>query len=194
MSNNPLFWLVLVLKVCSWPLDAQSPINRWILICCICHFQVVPSSLLIFASCVCKFLQYLISALSWRGKGDHLFRVTCSFVLWRATHCRQTLPGCVGSAHSEWTTWGLLQPKLVCVSQVHITQAPRSSARTLSWEGPCFRALPRPKPLRHIFLDVPWAHRPRWAVCLMHLSGPSSLFSWVCCKGLVSCVPCVSLG
>ena len=42
---------------------------------------MVPSSLLVLASSVCKSLQYLIFALTQVGKGGHLFRLACSVVL-----------------------------------------------------------------------------------------------------------------
>ena len=44
--------------------------------------RVVPSSLFILASFVCKSLQCLISALKPMEEGGHLFRLTCSVVLW----------------------------------------------------------------------------------------------------------------
>ena len=43
---------------------------------------MVPSSLFILASSVCKSLQCLISALTQGGEGGHLFRLTCSLALW----------------------------------------------------------------------------------------------------------------
>jgi len=42
----------------------------------------VPSSLFILVSSVCKSLQCLISALTQGGESGHLFRLTCSVVLW----------------------------------------------------------------------------------------------------------------
>ena len=39
------------------------------------------ASLFILASSVCKSLQYLTSTLTQGGKGNHLFRLTCSIVL-----------------------------------------------------------------------------------------------------------------
>ena len=38
--------------------------------------------MLILASSVCKFLQCLISTQTQGGEGGHLFRLTCSVVLW----------------------------------------------------------------------------------------------------------------
>ena len=44
--------------------------------------RAVLSSLFIFASSVCKSLWYLIFTLTQEGEGSHLFRLTCSVVLW----------------------------------------------------------------------------------------------------------------
>ena len=44
--------------------------------------KVVPSYLFILDSSVCKSLQCLIFTLPQRGEGGHLFRLTCSVVLW----------------------------------------------------------------------------------------------------------------
>ena len=83
----------------------------------------------------------------------------------RDGHCKQIPLGCVGSAHSGWTTLGLPQPKAACTSWVHSAQAPGCSARALSQVDPAFHALLRPKPLG--FLGAPQGHRPRWAVCFV---------------------------
>ena len=64
--------------------------------------------LFILASSVCWSLQCLISALTQGGEGGHLFRLTCSVVLWgREEHCKQISLACVGSAHSVSVTLGL---------------------------------------------------------------------------------------
>ena len=47
----------------------------------------------------CKSLQYLISTLTQGGKGGHLFRLTCSIVLWGG---RNT------SNKYHWRVWGVL--------------------------------------------------------------------------------------
>ena len=70
VSDNPLFWLVLVLKVYSCPSNAESQLNCRILICCTCHFWVSSLffSLFRLASSACRSLQCLISALTRGGK------------------------------------------------------------------------------------------------------------------------------
>ena len=62
------------------PSNVVGP-NYRILIYCTCHFQS-GSICFILASSVCKSLQCLISALTQGGEGGHLFRLTCSVVLW----------------------------------------------------------------------------------------------------------------
>ena len=68
------------------------------------------SPLFILASSVWWSLQCLISALTQGGGGGHLFRLTCSVVLWGGgeEHCEQMSLVCVGSAPSVSATLGLL--------------------------------------------------------------------------------------
>ena len=95
------------------PFQCLVNLNYRILICCSCHFQ--SSSLFILASSVCKSLQCLISTLTQGGKGGHLFRLTCSFVLWGGRNTANKYHvACVGSACSVWTTLGLPQLTEVC--------------------------------------------------------------------------------
>ena len=61
----------------------------------------------ILASSVCKSLQCLISTLTQGVKGGHLFRLTCSFVLWEGRNYKQISPACVGSVPSVWALLGL---------------------------------------------------------------------------------------
>ena len=99
------------------PFQCLVNANYRVLIYCTCHFQS-GSLLFILASSVCKFLQCLNSILTQGCKGGHLFRLTCSVVLWGGEgYCKQTLLACVGSACRVWTTLGLLQLKAVCASQ-----------------------------------------------------------------------------
>ena len=102
VSDSSLFQLVLVLRVYR-PLQCLVHVNYRVLCCCNCHFQS-GSLFFILASSVCKSLQCLISTLTQGGEGGHLFRLTCSVVLWGRGHCKQTLLACVGSARSVGTT------------------------------------------------------------------------------------------
>ena len=80
------------------PLQCLGSDNYRALICHCCHFQS-GSRFFILASSVCRSLQCLISALRGGGEGGHLFRLTCSVVLW----------GGRGPAHKRrWRVWGAL--------------------------------------------------------------------------------------
>jgi len=59
---------------------------------------VVPSSLF-WLPLFCKSLQCLISTLTQRGDGGHLFRLTCSVVLWGGRN--------TANKH-HWCVWGVL--------------------------------------------------------------------------------------
>ena len=63
------------------PLQNLVNINYGVLICCTCHFQRSSHFFVYFGFCL-KSLQCLISALKQGGEGGHLFRCTCSVVLW----------------------------------------------------------------------------------------------------------------
>ena len=88
------------------PFQCLVNVNYRVLICCTYHFQ--NASLFILASCVCKSLQCLISALTQVDEGDHLFRLTCPVGLWG-----------VGNTANKyhWCVWGVLTvsgPHWVC--------------------------------------------------------------------------------
>ena len=54
--------------------------------------------------------QCLISTLTQGGEGGHLFRLTCSVVLWQGwgeENCKQISLVCVGNAQCVWATLGL---------------------------------------------------------------------------------------
>ena len=63
--------------------------------------------LFILASSVFRSLQCLLSALTQGGEGGHLFRLTCSVVLWGGRNYANTSLECVGSACSDSATLGL---------------------------------------------------------------------------------------
>ena len=71
----------------------------------------------ISASSVGKSLQCLISALTQGGQGGHLFRLTCSVVLWGGKNTANISLVCMGSARSVWTTLGLPQLTAHVLSQ-----------------------------------------------------------------------------
>ena len=71
---------------------------------------MVPSSLFILASSVCKSLQCLSSTLTQGGEGGHLFSLTCSLVLWGGRNTTNKY---------HWCVWGVLTvygPHWVCPS------------------------------------------------------------------------------
>ena len=89
------------------PFQCLVNVNYRVLICCTCHFQS-SSLLFVLASSVCKSLQCLISALTQGSEDGHLFRLTCSVLLW----------GWRNTANKyHWHVWGVLTvsgPHWVC--------------------------------------------------------------------------------
>ena len=115
-----------------------------VLICCACHFQN-SSLFFILASSFFKCLQCLFSTLIQGGEGGHLFRLTCSVMLW----------GGRDSAHKYcWCVWGVLTVyglHRVCPS----SQCVLSRSTLLRLQG----ALQE--------------HRPKWALRFVHSPGVS---------------------
>ena len=122
---------------------------------------------------VCKSLQCLISTLTQRGEGDHLFRLNSS-VVEREDHCKKVSLACVGSVHSVWTTLDLPQLTVACALRVYTVQAPGCSAGILSKAGPAFYTLPRSQLLRFRFSDMPQGHRLTWACVLCPSQVPAA--------------------
>ena len=90
------------------PFSAQSMLTTGFSSVAPVTSRAVPSSLFILTSSVCKSLQCLISALTQGGEGGHLFRLTCSFVLWAGRNTANT---------HHWRVWGVLTvsgPHWVC--------------------------------------------------------------------------------
>ena len=123
--------------------------------------RAVPSSLFILASSVGKSLWCLLSTLTQGGEGGHLFRLTCSVVLWGGRNTANKYHWRVRGVLSVWTTLGLPQIKVAHASWVYTAQAPGYSAGELSKAGPAFPAFPRSKPL--MFSGTLQGHRLCWA-------------------------------
>ena len=96
----------------------------------------------ILASSVCKSLQCLISTLTQGGEGGHLFRLTCSVVLWGGRNTANKY---------HWHVWGVLAvsgPHWVYPAHgmyafpVYTAQSPGCSAGELSEVDLGLRALP----------------------------------------------------
>ena len=109
----------------------------------------------VLTSSVFKFLWCLISAQTQGDEGGHLFRLTCSVVLWGG--CKQISLTCVRSARSVQTTLGLPQLTAACAFPAYTAQAPGCSA----------------------------GHCPKWTLCFMYFPGLSCSGSGsrVLCKG-----------
>ena len=111
-------------------------------------------------------LQCLISTLTPGGNGGHLFRLTCSVMLWGGKNTANKY---------YWHVWGVLtvfQLQWVCPhsQRVSFHCLHYSGSRLLCWErseaGPGLRALSRSKPLRFRFSGTPQRRRLGWACVL----------------------------
>ena len=129
---------------------------------------MVPCSLFILASSVCRSLLCLMSALTQGGEGSHLFRLTCSAVLWGGGTLQTSIPGVCGECSQHMKHTGSA-PAQACVLPGSTPLRPRVRHRALSKVGPLFHALLRSKLLR--FSGAPQGNRLGWACVL----GPSQV-------------------
>ena len=128
--------------------------------------MVIPS-LFILASSVCKSLQCLISTLTQRDKCGHLFRPTCSVVLWE----RDT------TNKYHWHVWGMLA-----------THGPH-----WVYHSPRWHVLPRSTLLR--LQGALQMYSVEWTLFFMLFPGLRCSRSQVLCKGTDSdglCIWCPS--
>ena len=122
----------------------------------------------ILASFVCKSLQCLISTLTQGSEDGHLFRLTCSVVLWGG---RDT------ANRYHWHVWGVLAvygPHWVCPNSKWCVLLGSTLLRlqgALQGHCPkwalCFAHFPGLSLFR--FSDTQQGHRPGW-VCVLCLS------------------------
>ena len=129
------------------------------------------------ASSICKSLQCLISTLTQGGEGDHLFRLTCSVVLWGGRNTANKYPCRV---------WGLLTvswPHWVC-PPLTVFVLFQSTLLRLQAAGPGLYALPRSKTLRFRFSGTLQRCRLGWACVLC----PSQVLAAQATRCLVSAV------
>ena len=178
---------------------SSSSSNYRVVIYFTCHFRS-SSLFFILTSSVCKSLQCLIFALTQGAKGGHLFRLTCSVVLWggrdTANEYCWLVWGVLTVYGSHWVCPSsrqcvlpgsiLLRPKVslqwYCPKQalhfMHFPGLSLSVSRVLrkgTYSVVCaFCALPKSEQLRGP--GAWWAHCPRWAVSLNHLPSWSSQF------------------
>ena len=89
--------------------------------------------LFILASSVCKSLQYLLSTLTQGGGGGHLFRLTCSVVLWDGGALQTNITGVCGECLQCFSHTGFAPAHGVCAFMVYTSQALDCSA------GNCLR-------------------------------------------------------
>ena len=113
--------------------------------------KAVPSSLFILASSVCKSLQYLTSALTQGGKGDHLFRLSRSICCREGGTLQANITGMCGECSQCLGHTEFAPSHGMCGFPVHIVQVPGCSARALSEAAPGLHALPRSKLLMFRF-------------------------------------------
>ena len=187
------------------PLQCLVNVNYRVLICCAFPFQSISLFLVYFGFLYLQVSSVSNFCLDIGGEDGHLFRLTCSVVLWGGRN---------NANKYHWCVWGLLTvygPHWVCPSS-RWRVLPRSTLlrfqgalqghcpkqalcfmyfpglscsgsgsrvlhRSTHSVGCVFCALPRSKQLRQ--LGAWLAHCPRWAVHLNHLPGPSHLVSWV---------------
>ena len=108
--------------------------------------------LFVLAASVCWSFQCLISALTQGGSGGHLFRLTCSLVLWGGRNTANKY---------HWCVFTLIQPHWVCPCSWRVCfpslhcSGSRLLYQELSEVGPGLHALPRSKPLRFRFSGTP---------------------------------------
>ena len=138
---------------------------------------MVPSSLLILSSSVCKSLQCLISTLTQGLKVvtdlDSLFQLCCG----EGGILQINITGmCVGSAFSVWTTLGLPQLTEVCAFLNLHCSGSRLFYRGTVQRGPCISCTFLVGLLN--FWDVPQEHRLLYAVCLLCGADFRLYYSW----------------
>ena len=154
-----------------------------------------------------------------RGKGGHLFRLTCSVVLWWGGTLQTNIPGVCGECLQCLHHTGFASAHGVCAFLVYTAQAPGCSVAELSKAGPGLHALSRSKLLRFRFSCTPQRQTQlglrflpfpglsssgnqvlgehtlpgRRGILSPPLSQPLSV-SWVYSKSAISAVPYVSSG
>ena len=154
--------------------------------------------LFILTSSVFKSLQCLISALTQEGKSGHLFRFTCSVVLWGGRKTAKKYHWHVEECSQCLGHTGFTPAHGVHAFPVYTAQAPGCSAGELSKVGPGLCALPRSKPHTFKFWGTPQRHRLVWACtfCPSHVRAPqatrcfeSTLFPGVAVSLITSPIP-----
>ena len=127
----------------------------------------------ILASSVCKSFQCLISALTQGGKGGHLFRLTCSVVLWEGSNTanKYHITSMCGEC-SQYLDHTIFAPAYdgmcfpLCTFQVYTAQLQLALQEYCPKRALHFRVLPRSKLLRFRFSDTLQGDRLGWECIL----------------------------
>ena len=125
---------------------------------------MVPSSLFILASSVCKSLWCLISTLTQWGEGGHLLGSRVQLCCGERETLQTNITGMCGECWQCLGHTGFAPTHSMCAFPVYIAQAPGCSAGELSKASPGLRTLPRSKLFR--FSGTPQGHRLSWACVL----------------------------
>ena len=133
------------------PLQSLVIANYRVLICFTCDFQSSSLFLVYFA-----FLCLQVSPVSnfcpdTRRRRCHLFRLTCSVLLWGGWNTAKYIIGMCGEYLQCMDHTGFAPAHGVCAFLVYTAQAPGCSSGELFKASPGFCALPRSKLLRFRF-------------------------------------------
>ena len=119
------------------PFQCLVNANYRILLCCTCYFQSGSLFFVYFAFVCLQPLWCLISALKQEGKSGHLFRLTCSVVLWEGRNTANKYHWCVWGVltvygpHWVWPSlWHLCFPSLHCSGSMFLW---RATVQSMPW-------------------------------------------------------------
>ena len=115
----------------NWTDLAAAAANYRVLVCWTCQFQSSSLFFVVLASSVCKSLRCLVSALTPGCEGGHLFRLTCSVVLWGGRNTANITGMCAECSQCLGHT-RFAPTHSMYAFPVYTAQAPGCSARELS--------------------------------------------------------------
>ena len=151
---------------------------------------MVPSSLFILASSVCKSLQCLISALTQGEEGVTYLGSLVQMCCGEGGTLQTDITGVCGECLQCMDHTGFAPAHGACAFLVYNAQAPACSAEELSKAGTCFPALPRSKLLEFKFSGTPQLHRFVWVyiLCPSQVQGAQVTRCLVSTLSKVGCV------
>ena len=172
------------------PFQSLVIANYRVLIGFTCDFQSSSLFLVYFA-----FLCLQVSPVSnfcpdTRRRRCHLFRLTCSVLLWGGWNTAKYIIGMCGEYLQCMDHTGFAPAHGTCAFLVYNAQAPACSAEELSKAGTCFPALPRSKLLEFKFSGTPQLHRFVWVyiLCPSQVQGAQVTRCLVSTLSKVGCV------